>query len=106
LAANAALNDTVLVEELRNFRTIDKNIADVGLKILSRHLWYISDILLGFSFFDNRHDEKTFIQMSGALKKPKETINEFRETKLNIEEKISLPSLISKNTMKFFEIMG
>lgn len=104
LATHAALNDMHLIAELRKYRNINKPIANAGLEVFSRHLWYLSEIAVGLSFFDPRHDEETLKEMSAALKNSGDERCLFRNKTLNVENDFSIAGLISNNTNKFFEI--
>lgn len=81
-------------------------IANVALKTFSRHLWYISDISIGFSFFDRRHSEKTLVKMTAALKHTGDQKNLIRNTSLDWKENIDVTKIVSENTLKFFDIIG
>lgn len=101
------------MKDLESYRNINKNIADATLKTLSRHLWYLSDILLGLSFFDNRHSEETLQEMAAALKKePSENLNMLRNKSVMVTRDqcmhinvSNIKEMISSNTLKFFNIV-
>lgn len=101
------MNDIKLIRQLKEYRQVNQELADTALSVISRHLWYISDIALGFTFFDNRHSQETLTQMSRALKKPGDERNLFRNISIDFEneEDLDLTKMISKNTLKFFDIV-
>lgn len=106
LATLAPLNDILLIEVLIKYRKTNEMIANLALKTFFRHLWYISDIALGFSFFDPRHTEETLIKMTAALKHPGDQKNLFRNVTLDCEQHLVVTKMVSENTMKFFDIIG
>lgn len=91
---------------LKQYRKTNEMIANLALKTFSRHLWYISDIALGFSFFDPRHTEGTLMKMTAALKHPGDQRNLFRNVSLDCEENLDVTKMVSEYTLKFFDIIG
>lgn len=51
LATEAAINDLMLWKNLQLFKKTDSEIGDAVSKVLERHLWYLSEDLLGMSLF-------------------------------------------------------
>ncbi|XP_038113187.1 uncharacterized protein LOC119767778 isoform X1 [Culex quinquefasciatus] len=60
LATEAAINDLMLWKNLQLFKKTDSEIGDAVSKVLERHLWYLSEDLLGMSLFSVKlsHREK------------------------------------------------
>ena len=53
LPADAPQNDLLLVNNLIDYRKIDKPCADAALKALSLRMWYLSEKLAPLSFFSD-----------------------------------------------------
>lgn len=106
IATHAAVNDILLIDQLKKYQHVNTKVADIALKTIARHLWYLSDIALGFSFFDPRHSVSDLINMSAALEIPGDNRNLYRNVLMNIEKEVDITKLISENTLMFFEILG
>lgn len=106
LAAQAALNDVKLIEQLKQYRQINSSLAEAALKIMSRHMWYLSDITLGLSFFDPRHSEESLAKMAASLDRTGDQQNLFRKVLNNDDDELDVTNMVSQNTCKFFEIVG
>lgn len=110
LPTHAPLNDLQLLKTLTEYKNINSKLSAKLLIVMSRHLWYLSESLIGLSFFDRRvgFDEKR--QMVSALKKPSSvgTDNmkrlQLNLKKINIEE-MQLHNFINFNTKEFFNIL-
>lgn len=104
LATNAPLNDLNLITDLKAYLLINPSIANAALEKFSNHYWYLSDILLGLSFFDSRIDHVTKIHMVAGLKRKSRNDDDLiRRKHLNSDE---ISDLVSSNTLRFFEIVG
>lgn len=51
-ALTSAQNDLQLFKKLLEYREKDAFIANAALRKFSQHLWYLGELLVGFSFFD------------------------------------------------------
>lgn len=100
------MNDLSMIEEVKNFRNTNAPIANAVLQKFQSHYWYLSDILLGLTFFYERHNPATLSQMVKSLDNPGNGSNLFRNTTINFENKLDIKDLINKNTRKFFDIVG
>ena len=96
------------LKRLTQFRTINLNVANVAIKALSRHMWYLSEELIAFSFFDDRVNAATKYEMVNAMKTktgngiPAKRV-QLRENNISSSE---LADFINSNTMRFFVILG
>lgn len=52
----AAKNDLQLLKDIAEFKAIDSNISAATMITFSRHLWYLSEELVGIAFFDDSLD--------------------------------------------------
>lgn len=76
--------------------------SEVAFKSFSKHLWYLSEPLVAFSFFDERVDDNEKLKMVEALS---------RKSSLNYKRKISIvrkevsnktiSDFVTENTLKF-----
>lgn len=48
----APRNDLQLLKELVEYKNINRLISAATLKTFARHTWYLGEILIGFSFYD------------------------------------------------------
>lgn len=69
LPSAAPKNDIRMIMDLIQYRNINENIAKEVLNVFLRHLWYLSETLIGFAFFDRTIDSKTKRLMVTALEK-------------------------------------
>lgn len=58
-ATNAPNNDLNLIKDIIRYKAINESIANAALSSFKNHLWYISEILVDFSFFDSDIDIST-----------------------------------------------
>lgn len=54
LAAEAAINDLNLWIKLKKYNSVDREISKLTTQVLERHLWYVSDELVGLSIFSEQ----------------------------------------------------
>lgn len=72
-----------------------------------RHLWFLSDISVGFAFFDDRIDENTKMKMASALKNTKSSNSDmFRNVTFDSQSSTDIVNLISEKTLRFFRIVS
>lgn len=69
LPSDAPKNDLRMVTNLIEYRNINEKIAEEVLTVLFRHLWYLSETLIGLAFFDRTIDAQTKRLMVAALEK-------------------------------------
>lgn len=62
-AADAPVTDLMLWNDLDTYDAIDSEISSAVKKVMSRHIWYLSDELVGLSLFSDKitSDEKNQI---------------------------------------------
>lgn len=107
---SAARHDLQLVKRIQQFRDVDREVSVAAAKALSRHLWYVSEELVGAAFFDDQisHEEK--VLMVDALSVESKTTNDFtKRVQMNINDisdEMTVKDFVSSNTMQFFEILG
>lgn len=104
-AIEAPFNDLLFLRALRNYRQNNDHIAREAEKVLGRHLWYISEILIGFSFFDERLNHNDLLRMVAALNRETRG-NIFQNNNVIANDNIHISDLVSKETKNFFYIIG
>jgi hypothetical protein len=70
-SCDAPLNDLCLLQSLESYAEINNQVAEVALKKMRGHLWYLSEDLIGLAFFSDRVLVSEKEAMVAALKKPK-----------------------------------
>ena len=103
----AQRNDLQLLKDLTAYSVINKDVASSAMKIFMRHLWYLSEMLVGLAFFDSEVFDAEKVQMVAALSKPSEDSPAPRVKSLDEStmSKLMLPDFVSSNTVKFFAAM-
>lgn len=98
-----AKNDLQLIKDLINYEEIHAEIAKETLKLISSHLWYLSETLIGMAFFDRTTDLDTKKMMIAALKNPGHVENPKRiKIDLNFIVNQTLADFVTENTLIFF----
>lgn len=107
VASRAPYNDFCLLRDINNF-SVNLEIRQAALTTFLRHQWYISEVLVALSFFDDRVSDEIKNQMKDRLddlpnnsncEKKRITIHEFEIADLEF------PSFVNCNTMQFFKIL-
>jgi hypothetical protein len=99
----APYNDLNLLKELNNYKKSNKLIADAATKSFSRHLWYLSETLIGLAFFDNKVSSEMKVDMVKSLEKKGAEVPLRRITIEKTEiQTVQLCDFVSKNTLKLF----
>ena len=105
MATKAPVNDLLFIKQV----TVYSNaiIKKAALTAFSRHLWYLSEIMVGLSFFDPKVDPDHKVLMLKAMQE-----REGSEVPLNrldangkYDER-QLCNFVTKNTKLFFSILG
>lgn len=104
---SAPNNDLQLLKDLKTFENINQPMSKVAMRKFLGHLWYLSEELVTFAFFDDEVSVETKRKMVNALNiegfeySPKRSsldVNHILEK--NIED------FVSSNTLRFFDING
>lgn len=106
-ACKAPNNDLELLKDLKKFEEINSLQSKLAMKKFLGHLWYLSEELVAFAFFDESVSNNTKKKMVSALK------NEGIEHPLKrvlvdpgVVLQKTLENFVSKNTLRFFSITG
>lgn len=99
--------DLQLLKDLFQYKKQNQKLDSAGLKSFSRHLWYISDYLIGLSFFDCEIPIETQIKMVSALKTQsgQQPLKRVQIKECDIMNK-EIHHFVNQNTRYFFEILN
>jgi hypothetical protein len=108
LAISAAMNDLKFLSRLQAYSAIDKVIADTAMHKFLRHLWYLSDEMIGLAFFDETIPVDEKMAMVLALHEVRVTSPPPKRVIMNVSDirhGLKPSSLVTDNTNKFFSAM-
>lgn len=107
VASSAPRNDLQLLKDLIKFENINPALSKVALKKVMGHLWYLSEELVSFAFFDDEIALDTKQKMVHAL--DNEGL-EFSPKRISLVTKDiegkNIEDFVSSNSFRFFEILG
>ena len=102
IAAHAPKNDKDFIQDIADYE--DRSVAAVADRAMRRHLWYLSDDMVGLALFDERADEREKIAIVQAMKTRPELKNSSRRRQgknLNLQGPLStLATVRSSNLIK------
>jgi hypothetical protein len=103
----APRNDLQLLKDLVAYSAVNKPVAQAATKTLMRHLWYLSETLVGLAFFDSEVSVTEKIEMVAALSTPGKDSLAPRVESLDEStvSQLTLSHFVSLNTNKFFGAM-
>ena len=106
-AAGAPRNDLDLIQRLVTYEHENSTLSKIAFKKFAGQLWYLSEELVGLSFFDNdipiatkRDMVKSLVEHDGLEEPPK-------RIQLDIQQatRMTITNLVTKNTMNFFRCL-
>jgi hypothetical protein len=100
---SAPRNDLQLLKQLIAYKTTNETIAIAAITSFSRHLWYLSETLVGLSLFDSAISEEMKAEMVTAMER-QECRGLLRRIEVNLDEVLQqrLPDFVTSNTVKLF----
>ena len=105
-SAQAPRLDLELIKALGTYDKIDSEIGDVALSKLSSHLWYVSEELVGLSFFDSDVSCETKNAMVTALRREEIDGEDSAPKRVTLPKKsvrdLHLEDFVSGRTLHFF----
>ena len=105
-SAQAARLDLELIKALGTYNRINPEIRDVALLKLSSHLWYVSEELVGLSFFDSDTSCETKNAMVTALRLEEIDGDDSAPKRVTLLKKsvrdLHLEDFVSGRTLHFF----
>jgi len=108
-AASAPNNDFQLLKNLVEYERENAAISSVACKKLEGHLWYLSEELVGLSFFDDALSVETKREMVLAINEHEGTEDPpKRLMKMNVTGLVNMTvaNFVTKNTSNFFRKLG
>src|ERR1051325_9660732 len=81
----------------------ERNLAETALTAWKRHLWYVSEELVGLVFFDERVDDTEKIAMIQNLKKPPKKQGLKRLDCKNFSPRQPLNEFVTAKSMSIFK---
>ena len=107
LSTTAPANDLCLLKSIVNFKQINPALAGAVLKKLNGQLWYLSEELVALSFFD---PSVTIEEKKAMVESLKTEGTEEPLKRISVKEGeilgLALHDFVTRNTLKFFEILG
>lgn len=102
----APKNDLQLIKDIISYREINDTIANAALASFKNHLWYVSELLVGFSFFDSHINDEVKKEMVVNLSKKgsKKPLNRINFVEKNII-KNNIQDFVTSTTLNFFTIL-
>jgi hypothetical protein len=99
--------DLNLLKDIEKYKENNSAIADIAMKKFMGHLWYLSEELVAFAFFDDGVSVDTKRQMVAALHK---TGIEHPLKRITVDSAVinskQLEDFVTENTHRFFSITG
>ncbi|KAK4871625.1 hypothetical protein RN001_015749 [Aquatica leii] len=104
---SAPRNDLQLLKNLKDFDRINPEIATVALKKILGHLWYLSEELVSFAFFDDKLSVQDKKRMVDELK-IEDTKDCPKRKSIDVEHirEKKIEDFVTSNSLRFFQIMG
>jgi hypothetical protein len=101
----APLNDLELLKQLQAYET-NPSVSKAALHSFSGHLWYLSETLVGLSFFDSRVSDDTKVAMVAALQQsgPNDPPRRISWNEKRVPQ-IQLSDLVTANTTTLFDAL-
>jgi hypothetical protein len=100
----APRNDLGLLQSLAQYS--DRDVANAASAAFGRHLWYLSELLVGFSFFDDGLSAEEKKKMIVALKgKEGNEQSHKRIPMISQPSSKGLHDFVTKSTIRFFKIL-
>lgn len=101
LATEAPGCDLKLWGDLRKYEAIDSEIGIAGRKVLERHLWYLSDELVGLALFSDRISAGQKSKIIAGMKNEKSS-RSIRQQSRVLKDGVSLEHFATKRTAELF----
>jgi hypothetical protein len=103
VAEKAPLNDVKLLTRLESYP--DEIIRDAASKAFKRHLWYLSEHLIGLSFFDPQIEADVKKAMANNLNRPAMASNLKRLDGAKFDPNTTLDEYVTERTAELFDLL-
>ena len=104
LSSHAPHNDIMMLTELKNC-TSQMTVAATASSALQRHLWYLSEDLVGLSLLDNRIPDEVKADCVTRMKTASPTEHHPRRAKIENTEDIRLHAFFTKRSHRVFDVL-
>ena len=106
-AISAPYNDLLLLKKLELYKGVDARLAESALKALKRHLWYLSEQLVGLSILCDDVPDMTKSAMVENLEgPPKEGLKRVDGKTLPDINSLELQDFVTSKSMEVFPKLG
>lgn len=107
-AVESPVNDLKFMIALKNYRQCNDEIARSCEEVLSRHLWYLGERMVGLAFFDQRLNINDLTRMTNNLQRASNAQNKIRNTTniINVNLNVHISDFVTKETLEFFRIVS
>ena len=104
----AALSDLTFIQQLLDCSVLDAKLCNAALTKILGHLWYLSEEIIGFAFFDKQVSLECKRKMAIAIKERSGTEVPSKRLILDLKNKsqitnLTLDQLVTKHSIKLFE---
>ena len=105
---DAPYNDLSLYKNLEKFKQVDEDLAKEALKVLGRHLWYLTEIIVLFALFSSKVDDDMKSRIAAKLVSltPDDNIQLGLPTYPDLTPATELSDLVTGKSWQFFTITG
>ena len=108
VAASAPNNDLIFLKTLNKYKSVDSNVANVAVKKMANHLWYLNDFNICFSLFDHNLDCETKDNLAKQILNSSVASTLCKKPNINLEkiEELKLVDFVSTKSINFFKIFN
>lgn len=101
-------NDLDFMQRLVDYEKVHKSIAQAAQHRFASHLWYLSEVNIGFSVFDEKLTDNERKEIVGGIlwREGSENPPKKRELDVRAVKGMKLGDLSTTKTMDFFDILG
>lgn len=106
-STSAPYNDLSLVKDILAYKEINESIANAAFSSFQNHLWYLSEKLIGLSFFDSEIDTITKQKMVKNLSRvgSKLPLNRIKATDEEDWSDKKIEDFVFNSTLDFFKML-
>lgn len=106
--AGAPRNDLRFLQDMIAHQKVNKRVSQAAVTRFMGHTWYLTEINVGLALFDDKLPvtEKEKLVMNMRTVEGAEVVPKKRELDLRDVPNMTVGDLATKNTFRFFEILG
>ena len=108
IPSSAPRNDITFIQRLQKYAEVKRDVAAGATRKFLRHLWYLSEEMVGLAFFDSSIDTEEkramvqSLQISGKLDPPAKRI-QLELTQLSEWKSLKPSTFVTEQTKQFFD---